>query len=121
VRRDIDQLDLFQESREGGKVLAGPKQQRPYLAFQPARIVGDAASVLDLDPLRVAEIRREDEEDELALVQGALESLDPVVSPADRLDVEKAGDAVACQALVELPDEVLILAAMAQKNTISGI
>ena len=46
------------------------------------------------------------------------ESLDPVLAPADRLRVEEARYAVASEPLVQVADEVLVLAAVTEEDAI---
>ncbi len=96
---DINRLDMAEEARKVGEVPAGPKHQRPHLAPECSRVVSDTAPFY-LNPLGVAEVRREDEDDELALVQRAFEGPDPILAPSNRLTVKKARHAVASQAAI---------------------
>jgi hypothetical protein len=99
---------LFErQNRRAGtfrSLLSGPNAQNRIAGFclkqggqiracRDGGIVGDAAGSLDLHPLGVAEIRRQDEDDKLALVQRARESAPPRLplsrqaSTATRLEI----------------------------------
>jgi len=115
---DIDGLDWAEEAGEVGEVAAGAQREREDLTCEPVRIVGEAAGSLDLGPFGIAEIRRQYEDDKLALIESTLESPDPVLAPPDGLYVEKARDAVASQAAMEFGYEVFVLAAVTEEDAI---
>ncbi|HEV3038225.1 MAG TPA: hypothetical protein VHA33_10660 [Candidatus Angelobacter sp.] len=119
--RYIDRLNLAEETRKTREIPAGPKHQRPHLAFESFRVVSDTAGPFYFRPLRVAEIRRQDEDHKLALVQRPFKGPDPVLSPSDRLTIKKARNAVPSQAAIQLPDEILVLTTVTEEDTIGRV
>jgi aryl-alcohol dehydrogenase-like predicted oxidoreductase len=103
----------------GGGIPAGI--DCPAHRERPCRRAGSTQRVTRIAEPPPEEIRRQDEDHKLAFVERAFQSPDPVLSPPDRLDVEEARDAVASQATIQFPDEVLVFTAVTEENAIGRV
>ena len=121
VGRNIEGLHLAEKPWKRGEFPALAQHQRTDLSLQPAWISSDAAGPLHLHPFGVAEIRGQHEDDVFALIDCTFEGPDPVVSPANRFDVKEARNAVARQPAMKFSNEIFILAAVTEEDTISSI
>ena len=96
------------------------QHQGKHFALQAARIVGNTADAFDVHPFGVAEIRRQNEDNELAFIDPFFERPDPVVTPANGFLVEETADAIPSQAAIEFFDELFVLAAVTEKDVVGG-
>ena len=109
---NIQALDVAEEAREGGEMIAGVEREREEFGFA----VGEGAGAFDFDPRGGAEIGGEDEDDGGRLIEGLFEGADPVVAPGDGFGVEEAGDAVAAEAAIEFADERFVGGGVAEED-----
>ena len=109
---NVDIVERLQEAR----ALARAAQQGTHTKPETARVVEHCARALDLGPFRFAKVGRENGHDDFAVVDAFFERQDEVSAPFDGLFVEKAFDAVAGEAAIQLFDEGLVLAAVAEEN-----
>jgi hypothetical protein len=83
-------------------------------------IIGNAAGAFDFPPFGVAEIRRQDEHNIAAFIDGSLQGSDPVVAPSNGLDIKETADTIASQPTIQFFDKLFVPAAMTEEDLIRG-